>query len=101
MRRCVLACWLIAALSLSGCQLVDWLYKKENPKSTSVAETIQSVANSMGPIGQLVSLAIGLGGAAYGGHRHVKHSRVVKENHQLRAKIPPSVPPGGIPPAAA
>ncbi len=91
MRRCWLgiffALWICA--TMNGCFIADWLYgKPKGSDGPTTAETIQTVAHSFGPIGDLISLAIGLGGTIYGANRHTAHRKVRKENQVLKAKVP-------------
>ncbi len=95
MRRCIIACWLLAALSLNGCGMFAWLYEKPKGGGQSTAEVVQSVAKGIPVWGDAISAVIGIGGVIYGANRHVRHKKIHKENQELRAQIPspPPAPP--------
>ena len=86
MRRCIIACWLAVALSLSGCGFFSWLYEKPKGGGDAPATVVQNVAKSIPVWGDALAALIGIGGTIYGANRHKAHKKTRKENLALKAK---------------
>lgn len=96
MRKCLIAVFLVGYVAtMGGC--LEWFYGKTSPNEPSLAEKAQRVAESFGPLGMAISLAIGAGGAAFGTDRHVKHRKSHRENTILKQRVAALTPPTEAP----